>query len=213
MHRASLRHLHALRKPSSNFPRIVADQPRFQPVVGRHFFFGSKKDDDDGEHKDSDNHDDDHSDSTTNTQHETRGRSKSQASTRMVSSSSPVAIGTGDNAPRPNPLLILPLSKKPYFPGTHQTLSIYHKPTIQAFNEMYEKDGKNFVGLFLRKDFEEGGNGGDDAGVITSPDEIYHTGTLAQFLPFPNQQNDENRLQVILTNHRRINFKKVIKTG
>lgn len=106
------------------------------------------------------------------------------------SSSSLEAVGTGDRAPRPNPLLLLPVDRKPLFPGMVQGLHLTHPPTIEALVEMNAHGGNNYVGVFLRRAGEAGGYSGRESSedpeqlqfpeLITDPSQIYKTGTLAQ---------------------------------
>ena len=56
-------------------------------------------------------------------------------------------VGTGDDAPRPSPLISVPLLRRPLFPGMVQGLLLTDPATITAVSEM---EGK-YIGLFLRK--------------------------------------------------------------
>ena len=60
--------------------------------------------------------------------------------------SSPAIVGSGESAPRPSPLLILPVNRKPLFPGTVHGLILTNPPIVAAIREMHEKGGNNYAG-------------------------------------------------------------------
>lgn len=85
----------------------------------------------------------------------------------------PAVVGVGDDAPRPSPLIALPLLRRPLFPGLVQGLVLNDEATISAISDLQS----SYVGLFLRKQAPL-----DDKPpeVISSLDDIYSVGTLAQ---------------------------------
>lgn len=87
----------------------------------------------------------------------------------------------GDKTPKMSPILVLPLSRRPVFPGFFATHLVKDEKTLEAIIENH-KNGISYLGLFLRKDKDrslderqEEDSGGSDA-VITSLDQVYSTG-------------------------------------
>lgn len=84
----------------------------------------------------------------------------------------------GEKVPKINPLLVLPLSRRPIFPGFLATHLVKDEKTLDAIIEN-AKNGISYVGMFLQKDK----GGGDDVRggqVISSLDQVHKTGTYAQ---------------------------------
>lgn len=115
-------------------------------------------------------------------------------------------VGTGDDAPKPSPLLSIPLSRRPLFPGMVQGLLLSNKNYVNAMTDLQGK----YVGLFLRK--EQPLNDTDDPELISSVDEIYRTGTLAQIHNVAPAGAD-SAIQVFFTIHRRIDWTNVVDMG
>ena len=100
----------------------------------------------------------------------------------------------GDSTPKISPLLVLPLSRRPVFPGFFATHLVKDEKTLEAIIENHKR-GVSYLGLFLQKDKQSPpissssrdqqhsqqntGNGVSDK-VITSLDEVHTTGTYAQ---------------------------------
>jgi len=200
------RHLHVLRKqkpPSSNFPRIIENH-RTHPVFGRGFFFGGGGNSDNDDNEPSENEDE-------NTNSNSKNRLiTTEDSDSSVHSSSPVTIGTGDKAPRPSPLLILPIERKPHFPNIHAIYALSHQPTIDKINHMIKKGGNSYVGLFLRRNKTKHSHKSHLDCVLNDISDIYHTGTLAHIQPFPNPIDGSEEKRFIFSTHRRINLKRLI---
>ena len=213
-----LRHGVYASPPALKRPRVLSETPRVAPVIARYFFgFGGGKDEKGDGGKEGDGKDD----APKNADAEPIVEDGvGDASNMMVE-----AVGMGDAAPRPNPLLILPVDRKPLFPGMVQGLILSHRPTIEAIHEMHHRGGNNYVGVFFRRPGTLGAAGsGDDYGsfpeVISDPSEIFQTGTLAQVHPATMGQDDGGmgggsspHMQVFLTLHRRLDFRHVVKAG
>ena len=110
----------------------------------------------------------------------------------------PLIAQFGDpNQPNISPLLILPLSRRPVFPGFFATHLVQDEKTLEAIIENHKK-GVTYLGLFLRKENDkdkdedkdtdtdtEGGKRegrerrGREAG-ISSLDQLHTTGTYVQ---------------------------------
>ena len=114
-------------------------------------------------------------------------------------------VGTGDDAPRPSPLVSIPLLRRPLFPGMVQGLLLTDPATITTVSEM---EGK-YIGLFLRKEALL-----DDsvpAEVVGSVDELHATGTLAQIHNLA--PTGESSMQIFLTVHRRVDRTGLVHAG
>jgi len=114
-------------------------------------------------------------------------------------------VGTGDDAPRPSPLVSIPLLRRPLFPGMVQGLLLTDPATITTVSEM---EGK-YIGLFLRKEALL-----DDsvpAEVVNDVDELHSTGTLAQIHNLA--PTGENSMQIFLTVHRRVDRTGLVHAG
>jgi hypothetical protein len=98
----------------------------------------------------------------------------------------------GESTPKISPLLVLPLSRRPVFPGFFATHLVKDEKTLEAIIENHKK-GVSYLGLFLQKDKDllkkkDGNhqvqknvqNGGVSEKVITSLDQVHTTGTYTQ---------------------------------
>jgi Lon protease-like protein len=115
----------------------------------------------------------------------------------------------GDNSPTLSPLLILPTTKKPIFPGYLSAITLKNESIIEAL-----VDGKvnhpNYVGVFLRKEDSKLGSNDQHGDVITHASEIYSVGTFAQV---QNIVRTDLGAQLILMGHRRINLQQFTTFG
>ena len=98
----------------------------------------------------------------------------------------------GDSVPKVNPLLVLPLSRRPVFPGFFATHLVKDEKTLETIIDNH-RNGVSYLGLFLQKEKEvndntennhnqvskRDGNGAGDS-IITSLDQVHKTGTYAQ---------------------------------
>ena len=103
-----------------------------------------------------------------------------------------------------------------------QGLLVSHPPTVAALKELEEKPGSSgaYVGVFLRKDMGSNLPEQTFPEVITDPDEIYRTGTLAQIHNVHHSHaanagavGGDEHMQVFLTLHRRISFLEMLEQG
>jgi Lon-like ATP-dependent protease len=96
----------------------------------------------------------------------------------------PSKLPFGEGAPRFPHMHALPLVSRPLFPGLITTVTITDPSTIDAFEALQSKRDTPYVSCFLRKKHSTGVSEGgvilSTPEVITSPDDIYHTGTFAQ---------------------------------
>lgn len=97
----------------------------------------------------------------------------------------------GESTPKISPVLVLPLSRRPVFPGFFATHLVKDEKTLEAIIENHKR-GDSYLGLFLQKDQEatalheqqqvegEQAAGAVSDGVITSLSQVHTTGTYAQ---------------------------------
>jgi len=79
----------------------------------------------------------------------------------------------GGNVPRPSSVIILPLQKRPLFPGFMSPLIVKSDEIAAALEKA---DNGPYIGLFYRKDK---GIGVENPELITSLDEIHKVGIFA----------------------------------
>lgn len=111
----------------------------------------------------------------------------------------PLVAQFGDITPKVSPLLVLPLSRRPVFPGFFATHLVKDEKTLEAIIENHKK-GVSYLGLFLRKSSQDGSSDsgrklvgqsyeeregesvkdGHNPAVITSLSDVHPTGTYVQ---------------------------------
>ncbi len=112
----------------------------------------------------------------------------------------------GENSPTLSPLLILPTTRKPIFPGFMSAITLKNESIIHALIEG-KVSHPNYVGVFLRKEestLKIGAEIDNIGDLITSSADLYNVGTFAQV---QNIVRTEAGAQLILMGHRRINLK------
>jgi Lon-like ATP-dependent protease len=136
----------------------------------------------------------------------------------------------------------LPLVSRPLFPGLITTVTITDPSTIDAFEALQGKRETPFISCFLRKKHSTGVSEGgvilSTPEVITSPDDIYRTGTFAQIqrltrgvvAPKPSDPSDagesdggeetgsssassSSAATLLLLAHRRVDLKSLDEVG
>lgn len=142
-------------------------------------FFGSSSNDDDNKQKDDD-------------KGSTGGGGSGDSDSPVILM--PTKLPFGEGAPRYPHLQALPLIARPLFPGLVTTVTLTDEATIDAIEALHnENENSNtrespYIGCFLRRKnpmgVSEGGVILPTPEVITSPDDIYHTGTFAQIQRF-----------------------------
>lgn len=121
----------------------------------------------------------------------------------------------GDHAPKINPLIILPIARRPIFPGFMSTHIVKDPKTIEAISQFTAK-GATYLGLFLRKDnitddVLRGDNGAlQSTEHLTSLDQIHNVGTLAQVMQLVK---NERGATLLLSVHRRISIDQITTYG
>ena len=110
----------------------------------------------------------------------------------------------GENVPKPGSVLILPITRRPIFPGFMSSLVIKNESVAKR---LIEGDRGNYVGLFLRKDK---GIGVEDYDSVTDIDQLHTVGTFARI---QSVVTSEIGTQVVLVGHRRINLTELISNG
>lgn len=105
----------------------------------------------------------------------------------------------GDSIPRLSPVLILPTSTKPLFPGTVGVELLHNKEILDAIVKS-KNNGASYVGMFYRKhpvspDLLE-------PEVITNMDDIHRIGTFASIQSITDTKTGGK--QLFLSGHRRI---------
>jgi ATP-dependent Lon protease len=112
-------------------------------------------------------------------------------------SSNSIVYPHGDNSPTPNPLLMLPTTRKPLFPGYLTSLIVKDDKTIEALKEN-KNNSATYLGVFLRKDINV-----ENPDLIVGHNDIHAVGTFAQV---QNIIQSELGTQVLLLGHRRISL-------
>ncbi|KAI9136291.1 Lon protease C-terminal proteolytic domain-containing protein [Paraphysoderma sedebokerense] len=105
-----------------------------------------------------------------------------------------------------SPLLALPITRRPLFPGFYKTVVIKDPEVIAAIKDI-TKNQQPYVGAFLLKDEEA------DTDVVKNIDDIYKVGTFAQITNIYHSgsgPDDTQTLTAILYPHRRIRIKELI---
>jgi ATP-dependent Lon protease len=96
----------------------------------------------------------------------------------------PSKLAFGESAPRFPHMQALPLVSRPLFPGLVTTVTLTDPATIDALDALQNKRESAYISCFLRKKHSTGVSEGgvilSTPEVITSPDDIYHTGSFAQ---------------------------------
>lgn len=126
----------------------------------------------------------------------------------------------GDDAPRQNPIIILPTTRKPVFPYFISTILLRHEKTIDALvnhvNESAKLSIPAYLGVFLRNSQAETVE--DDKGIITrvpevieSTNDIYEVGTFSHIINL-QKQGDSSALLFVM-GHRRITLKEITSYG
>ena len=114
----------------------------------------------------------------------------------------------GDNAPKPSPLLILPV-QRPVFPGAYATTIVKNDKTIDAILSNRD-NGNGYLAMFLRTDLVSDTTIITE--IITSIDDIYRVGTLAQIQNIRSIGAGDS-IQLILTTHRRVTLENINSFG
>lgn len=148
----------------------------------------------------------------------------------------PTKLPFGEGAPRYPHCIALPLVSRPLFPGLLTTVTLTDETTIKALEDL-QKSNKNhenpFISCFLRKKYptgvQEGGVILHSPEVITSADDLFHTGTFAQIQRLTRNMNisrpvdvgssptddeeEHSSASVLLLAHRRVDIKSIDNVG
>lgn len=113
-----------------------------------------------------------------------RVKDRSNSKTETVAVLVPQKFAFGEEAPRQPNLLALPLVSRPLFPSLFAHITLTDEATIEALDELYQKEEPVYIGTFLRKKNSSGVSEGgvilQTPEVITDPAELHKVGTLAQ---------------------------------
>ena len=116
-------------------------------------------------------------------------------------------IVSANDSPRLSPILSIPITKRPVFPGFLAAINIKDAKTIDAIIAN-KATGHGYIGLFLRK---------DDLNVhdnlvdhITTDDAVYNTGTFVQVQSI---DRTEVGTQIVIMAHRRITIESFLSLG
>ena len=147
-----------------------------------------------------------------------REHSKTEKQSSSPKEKGGLVSASGDNSPTLSPIIILPSSRRPVFPGYLSAITIRDTATIDAItNNTSSTSG--YVGLFLRRLDTSGndtipgfsdGNHAAGADVITQASDIFSVGTFSQvqsIIP------TEFGTQLLLLGHRRITLGEVSSFG
>ncbi|OLY79222.1 Lon protease-like protein [Smittium mucronatum] len=103
-----------------------------------------------------------------------------------------------------NNLFVLPIARRPLFPGFYKAVVIKDPKVIVAIKQLLKK-GEPFVGAFMLKDEKA------DVDFIQTVDQVYPTGVFAQITSvFPSTIQEEDSLTVVLYSHRRIELNELV---
>lgn len=108
------------------------------------------------------------------------------------------------------PLLTLPISRRPLFPGFYKAVVVKDPQVVEAIKMLF-KQGLPFVGAFLTK------NDALDTDRITGLDQVHPVGIFAQITSiFPasagsGQSGTDQGLTAVLYPHRRIRLTKLLR--
>ena len=97
-------------------------------------------------------------------------------------------------------LLAVPVVSRPLFPGFYKPLTVRDPQVIKAIEEMIEQK-QEYIACFVLKNSEK------DTDIITSKDEVYETGVLAQITKFI--EHNDNSVTIIVYPHRRVHFDEI----
>lgn len=145
----------------------------------------------------------------------------------------PSKLPFGEGAPRFPHMQALPLVSRPLFPGLVTTVTLTDEATIEALERLQNSKQAAYISCFLRKKnptgVSEGGVILPTPEVITSPDDLYHTGTFAQLQrltrgvdrPKPSdpsegdaeEEHENTAATLLLLAHRRVDLKSVDDMG
>ena len=114
---------------------------------------------------------------------------------------------TGEHSPKLSPLVVVPVTRRPIFPGFFATHLIKDEKTIDTILKN-RTNGASYLGLFLRSDDKPV----DDPGIelITDISDIHRIGTFAQI---HNVIKTPRGSQLLLMAHRRISLDDVTEFG
>ena len=117
----------------------------------------------------------------------------------------------GDHTPTPPQIMVLPIMRRPIFPGFLAAIIVKDEKTAKGITELAAKN-QGFVGLFMRTDqitrTELKLETSQD--LITSEDEIHNVGTFAQI---QNVMKTAQGTQIILVGHRRVMIDEFVTLG
>ncbi|KAF1998725.1 ATP-dependent protease La [Amniculicola lignicola CBS 123094] len=94
-------------------------------------------------------------------------------------------------------VMVLPIAKRPLFPGFYKAITIRDREVGQAIADMVKR-GQPYIGIFMLKEDSE-------KDVIDDPSEVYDVGTFCQVTSaFPTGPEDKFAMTCVLYPHRRI---------
>jgi len=129
-----------------------------------------------------------------------------------------LSVPFGDNAPKINPILALPMNRRPIFPGFMSAIVI-KDDTISSKIVKNIENGQGYVGIFMRKDLitsTSKPSGSMGMGVemphdaITHESQVFNVGTFAQV---QSVVKTELGTQFLLLGHRRVTIEKFTDFG
>ncbi|KAG9235795.1 lon protease-like protein [Amylocarpus encephaloides] len=94
-------------------------------------------------------------------------------------------------------VMLLPVSKRPLFPGFYKGVTVRDPNVIAAIQDMHAR-GQPYLGVFMTKDEKY------EADTITSLDQVHEIGTFAQVTSIFPVDKGPGQLTIILYPHRRI---------
>lgn len=108
-----------------------------------------------------------------------------------------------------NPVLTLPIIRRPLFPGFVSFVNVRDPTTINAIQSTWES-GTPFIGLFLRSDSSTPEIHVEMPEIITSVSQLCKVGTFSQI---SNIVKNESGTHVQLIGHRRITLEQLESMG
>ncbi|PWA02755.1 hypothetical protein BB558_001098 [Smittium angustum] len=103
-----------------------------------------------------------------------------------------------------NKLFVLPIARRPLFPGFYKAVVIKNVQVIAAIKDLLKK-GEPFLGAFMLKDDNS------DVDFIENTEQVHSTGVFAQITSvFPSTIQEEDSLTIVLYSHRRVILKDLV---
>jgi Lon-like ATP-dependent protease len=126
-----------------------------------------------------------------------------------VETSKSIVNQSGEHAPKLNSVLILPVTRRPIFPGFLSTVFIKNEKISEALMTDNGIVSGQYIGVFLRSDNDQKLTI-DETELITDVNQLHKVGTFAQILRL---SKTELGAQMQVIGHRRIDLTDITSNG